>query len=286
MIDPTASGNSIYIHGTVTNLTGGLFYSQINQNALESILGQYIGDTVAIEDNYIQGANTSIDVSQISGAGGFRVSHNTLVGTKGSLIIRSGVGPHVEDNTMEQIVNSTETNGAVVDLTGDIASIWHPRIVKNRIQVNAGITGVTQCVNVGVATASEIDGNRISIRGGFHVVIGASASATVVGPANQYVTNDVVVTANISDSGTATGWTVPVGKLTTKAIVPDADNGWALGLGGTRWANLFAAALTSAKFQSDATGVGFYGHATVAQPAAPVTLADVIAIIRGCGLSA
>lgn len=32
--------------------------------------------------------------------------------------------------------------------------------------------------------------------------------------------------------------------------------------------------------------VGFYGHATVAQPAAPVTLADVIAIIRGNGMSA
>lgn len=32
--------------------------------------------------------------------------------------------------------------------------------------------------------------------------------------------------------------------------------------------------------------VGFYGHAAVAQPAAPVTLADVIAIIRGNGLSA
>jgi hypothetical protein len=34
-------------------------------------------------------------------------------------------------------------------------------------------------------------------------------------------------------------------------------------------------------------GVGFWGHAAVAaQPAAPVTLTDVIAIIRGCGLSA
>ncbi|HEV2036898.1 MAG TPA: hypothetical protein VGU71_22330 [Candidatus Dormibacteraeota bacterium] len=32
--------------------------------------------------------------------------------------------------------------------------------------------------------------------------------------------------------------------------------------------------------------LGFYGHAAVAQPAAPATLADVIAIIRGCGLSA
>ena len=33
-------------------------------------------------------------------------------------------------------------------------------------------------------------------------------------------------------------------------------------------------------------GIGLYGHAIPAQPAAPVTLADVIAIIRGCGLSA
>ncbi|GEM_PF-4734144 len=41
-----------------------------------------------------------------------------------------------------------------------------------------------------------------------------------------------------------------------------------------------------ARFTADATGLGFYGHATVAQPAAPVLLADVIAIIRGCGLSA
>jgi hypothetical protein len=32
--------------------------------------------------------------------------------------------------------------------------------------------------------------------------------------------------------------------------------------------------------------IGFYGHTPVVQPAAPVTLADVIAIIRGCGLSA
>jgi len=34
------------------------------------------------------------------------------------------------------------------------------------------------------------------------------------------------------------------------------------------------------------TTFGLYGHAPVAQPAAPVTLADVIAVIRGCGLSA
>jgi hypothetical protein len=34
------------------------------------------------------------------------------------------------------------------------------------------------------------------------------------------------------------------------------------------------------------SALGLYGHAPVAQPAAPVTLADVIAIIRGCGLSA
>lgn len=42
----------------------------------------------------------------------------------------------------------------------------------------------------------------------------------------------------------------------------------------------------AARVGVDATGIGFYGHATVAQPAAPVTLADVIAVIRGCGLSA
>jgi hypothetical protein len=34
------------------------------------------------------------------------------------------------------------------------------------------------------------------------------------------------------------------------------------------------------------TMLGFYNHAAVVQPAAPVTLDDVIAIIRGCGLSA
>jgi hypothetical protein len=34
------------------------------------------------------------------------------------------------------------------------------------------------------------------------------------------------------------------------------------------------------------SAIGFYGHTPVSQPAAPVTLADVIAIIRGNGLSA
>jgi len=39
-------------------------------------------------------------------------------------------------------------------------------------------------------------------------------------------------------------------------------------------------------FGNAAGKIGFYGHAAVAQPVAPVTLADVIAIIRGNGLSA
>ncbi len=57
----------------------------------------------------------------------------------------------------------------------------------------------------------------------------------------------------------------------TAGGVADTSLGWGGGSGG----------LVTSK------GVGFWAHAApTSQPAAPVTLADVIAVIRGCGLSA
>lgn len=78
-------------------------------------------------------------------------------------------------------------------------------------------------------------------------------------------------------------WTGQFGNRFGTDVAFAGDNVLVAGFAGGsgRLAGIFAR-----QFQADATGVGFYNHATVAQPAAPVTLADVIAIIRGCGLSA
>jgi hypothetical protein len=208
LVDPTLTGYSLYIHSTSSNLTGGMFYSQIHANNLESILGQFIGDTISMEYNYIQGAHPSIDVSQIVGAGNMRIVHNTLVGTQGMIIVHSGVAPYIHDNTCEQAANNTEANGAMIDILGDNASVWHPQITNNQIQVDSGKTGVLRAINLGATTDAVVDCNRIDVQSGDHVTVGASSSNASIdtGPRSrsQYLTNHVIGAAVITDNGTGT----------------------------------------------------------------------------------
>lgn len=85
------------------------------------------------------------------------------------------------------------------------------------------------------------------------------------------------------------------GSSTTVIGEPSGSNQYALGQGvgpasqyGLQFGNGDAILYRAAAAQLITnSGVGFFSHAAPSsQPAAPVTLADVIAIIRGCGLSA
>jgi hypothetical protein len=71
-------------------------------------------------------------------------------------------------------------------------------------------------------------------------------------------------------------------------LVPGANANNDFGKSGTAWRDgWFTRDVTiGGGLKHTGSTLGFYAHTAVVQPAAPVTLADVIAIIRGCGLSA
>jgi len=132
-----------------------------------------------------------------------------------------------------------------------------------------GKTGVT---HDGIFVASG--GVRIGT-GGLTVSAGGAAITGTGGAAG---------TATLSDTGNA----FVALKLTTNSVNKYLRlNGSTSTLEVVNSGNsAIIASLTDAGALTVAGGVGFYNHAVPTQPAAPVTLADVIAVIRGCGLSA
>lgn len=145
--------------------------------------------------------------------------------------------------------------------------------------------------------AVGIGGGKVSASGSALAVDATgslvSAVTSVSGSPLSYVVNDVVwepisgtvVTINTVDgSGVPLTWTVTrAGGVTGATFATAAFLG---GTGNGITFNLTWTATTGLSLNPTGKHLGFNGVAPIAQPAAPVTLADVIAIIRNYGLSA
>ena len=71
------------------------------------------------------------------------------------------------------------------------------------------------------------------------------------------------------------------GIIARSTLMPDADFGRSLGFSGRSWYEYYG---YNAHLSN---GIGVWGHAIPgAQPATPVTLADVIAVLQAYGLTA
>lgn len=245
IIHPTATGKSIKHTGHASG--DGFFLNRIINNAVDSIELVHCGDAVEIAHNAVNSAiNPGIELTAVSGAANPLVSHNNIAVKGTSIGVHSYVGPSIVDNTCEQAVNSDAVNGAMIDITGTTASVWHPRVVGNKLQINAGITGITQCIRLGACTNATVSDNRVERRGAtFHWLTTASCTDAVFDGLNQWVTNDVVGTDAVSDAGTRTRYdgVHPPPGITTPT----------LGQTTLRWADLYIADLGSINWPNSTT---------------------------------
>jgi hypothetical protein len=192
---PDPVGYSICHESNALNTTGGLFYSTISKNNVNSIHLAYTGDGITINDNVCTGVNTAIYVSQITGAGGLSILNNVLANSGGLITIDSGIAPKIIGNTVacEGFAAYTQTNGAMIDLNGGVATIKRPFVSGNQIQAVSGITGVTSAIRVANADAAVINDNWISIFSSTkHVITTASAVDAFIGMGNRYLTGAAI----------------------------------------------------------------------------------------------
>ena len=217
---------------------------------------EYTGDTISIENNTITSGSGSthpgIYLSQIAGAGGTRICHNTIVSAAGCIIVDSGVTPYIANNTLEQITANTEANGAMIDIKGSVLSVMHPQIINNAIQVIFGVAGTCTPIRVDAATNPTITGNRLSVRGANkHVITTANCANCVIDCTNVYVIDDVItLDIAITDSSTSTlifsqvtngGYTISGGGgvYVKTGIYPLSSGTSSVGSGALPFANLY-----------------------------------------------
>jgi hypothetical protein len=134
-------------------------------------------------------------------------------------------------------------------------------------------------ISLAAASYTDIVG-MLFVGSGFTTTFGGVGAAD--GLLRSRLNQPLEITRNASGDTVATwGYTPGTGIAVVEfangtrwwysGYTPDTNLGWAGGAGGL----------------STNKGIGFWGHAVPsAQPAAPVTLADVIAVLRGCGLTA
>lgn len=204
IVYPT-NGNSVYIKNSVTNTTGGFAYASIINCNLCSLKGDYVGDNIAIERCTFDNIQQSINLSQISGSGNIRIIGNTLVGNS-AIEIGSGNCPIIAENLIETAYTCTQTNNALIDITGAIASVRNPQLLNNQIQV-LGFGNPTP-IRLASTTNANISGGTLSVITGDHVKITSGSSSAKVG-SDQYVTNNVIgslVMTNAGTSGSAGEW--------------------------------------------------------------------------------
>lgn len=169
------------------------------------------------------------------------------------------------------------------------------------VGVNAGLATTTAANNTAVGSGA-LQGN---VTGATSTAIGATALVASTGSDNTALgygaglsltggTNNTLLGSRVGLSGMGNGTGNILIGVNGTVTSPVADQSHYFGLGGTGGVTFQGVNMntTTPSWNMKGSfvltgGHGFWGHAAPsAQPAAPVTLADVIAIIRGCGLSA
>jgi Pectate lyase superfamily protein len=220
----SAGGNSVFLNnGIGTNTNGGTFNFTI-QNCFIGGGLKFLnaGDTLRVLNNVITGPNTGVICQQIAGAGQLIVSGNNITSSAGAIRVDQGISPVIVFNEVES-GGTTEANNALVDITGDVASISSPKIINNQIQ---GISGTPTLIRIARAAGAFIDGNRLATASAYaHIVNTVDAIGTTVGAGNTFLGGG----PNIADSGAATTdpleqWTAytPVAAATTGTFTASA----------------------------------------------------------------
>lgn len=200
-------GNSIRLTNNVSTTSGGLAYSSIDHNNLESIYLDLVGDGINISNNNIgaTGTNIAIRASFVAGAGGFVVNSNVITGFNCFICLVNGVNPTISFNELETPVSVANTYGFLIDLnTSAAATMLSPQLISNGTSV---LTGTSNPIPIRVrnntANARIADARLLNQTGAF-IQVDAGATDTAIDNNIQYVQGGSVVARNVSDSGTRT----------------------------------------------------------------------------------
>jgi len=214
----SAGGNSVFVdNGIGTNTNGGTFNFTVRNSFIGAgVAFQKAGDTLRVLDNIITGATAGIISDQVAGAGQLIVSGNNMTSAGGMIIVANGVAPVITGNQLEQLVTNTETNNAMIDLTGSVGNISNAKIVGNQVQ---NLIGTATPIRVAAATGTVIDNNRLGTPSAYaHIVNTAAATSTVIGSGNTFIGGG----ANITDA-TATTIYAPLSKGTQLAVLGNSS---------------------------------------------------------------
>lgn len=215
-IDVMANGQSFRSASGVSSTSGGFAYSTIRDSYLGLIWLVNVGDNILVDHN-ILGFNTGtagpgIYAYNISGAAQLVVTHNVIACNSGMVVIDGGTAPVVRDNEFEQVPTSTNSWGSLVDFRGTQSGVTDGLISGNSISQNSAVGPYTPIL-IENASGTIVENNRIDkpTDATKQVVIGASATNTVVGVNNAKTAGAVVASPTyISNSGTNTTRIVPV----------------------------------------------------------------------------
>jgi hypothetical protein len=194
-------GHCIHLSNPLPNLNG-FFVSQIQRNFLVGGMSlQNSGDSIAIRDNTIAGADAErgIEISTVAGAVKTIIEGNNITTAGGAIKINSGDLMTIANNNIEQVFPYRGSSYAMVDIIGSAGAHVTGTILKNNT-INALGKAVT-LVRVDNADHTIIEDNNLQK--------GTSAGITVTANA---VNTDIrsqrwgspEVEPSVNDSGTAT----------------------------------------------------------------------------------
>jgi hypothetical protein len=162
------------------------FHNSYMAGASGGILCDYCGDSIFVDHNWIHTAGFGVGIVQVPGAGSFTVAHNNISAAAGAVVVDQAVACRIgPGNEFEQQANSTEPNGAIVDLRGIISTIDSCNIEGNEIQDTSSFHALP--INIANAANTYIAGNRLARAQATDVIVlGASAVGTVIGGGNSF----------------------------------------------------------------------------------------------------
>jgi len=201
----TAGGHSIHLNNNTT--AGGLAYSTITRNLLDSVYLANSGDNIEISYNTIYGVfttNIALYGYSIVGAAATKIIGNILAGTASLLTWDAGINVIIRDNEFEANVANSGTS--ILSISSVSGAHIAPQLLNNSI---VGLNGTN--ITTGISVLSGVDGTlimggRIDVpTAGTHISVLSGALNTHIDSWSIcYSTHFVTGAANNSNAGTGT----------------------------------------------------------------------------------
>ena len=202
LITATDAGCSIFGAESVNSpSSGGTFaYSSIQDCNLDSAQFNTCGDGLTIARNVLTGAErTCIIADQVVGAGNLVIRDNTMASNFGFCTVRQSSSLIYADNEMEIQGALSQTNGALVDLAGDVGQILNANIKGNIFSTSTG-SGITRQLRLNNCVGAKISHNTFLAKGEEHITINSNC-LDVERFANTFIQTNGLQGPKITDNG-------------------------------------------------------------------------------------